>query len=58
MPDQNLPSELDGVPIDVRQATPEKRKELANPSGYATDMRLAPDLGGTPPAVTEYVIPL
>lgn len=45
---QNLPSELDGVPIDVRQATPEKRKELANPSGYATDVRLAPDLGSVP----------
>jgi len=46
--DQMLPSQVDGVPVDVRQATPEKRKQLANPTGFASDLRLAPDLGAVP----------
>ncbi len=46
--DQMLPTQVDGVPVDVRQASPEKRKELANPSGYAGDLRLAPNLGSVP----------
>jgi PLD-like domain len=46
--DQMLPSVIDGVPVDVRQATPEKRKELANPTGFAGDLRLSPDLGSVP----------
>jgi hypothetical protein len=46
--DQMLPLEVGGVPVDVRQATPEKRKELANPTGFASDLRLAPNLGSVP----------
>lgn len=46
--DQILPSQVDGVPVDVRQATPEKRKQLADPTGFANDLRLAPDLGAVP----------
>jgi hypothetical protein len=52
-----LPAELDGVPVDVRQATDEKRKELANPDGFAQDLRLAPDLGSVPHFPDERTLP-
>ena len=32
-PDQLLPTEVAGVPVDVRQATPEKRKGAHRPRG-------------------------
>jgi hypothetical protein len=47
-PAQLLPTQVGGVPVDVRQASQEKRKELANPAGFAQDLRLSPDLGSVP----------
>src|SRR6201995_3848502 len=47
-PAKLLPPDVGGVPVDVRQASPEKRKELANPSGFAQEFRLSPDLGSVP----------
>ena len=43
-----LPAEVDGVPVDVRQASPEKALELEDPQKYAAGLRLAPDLGSVP----------
>ena len=40
--------EVGGVPVDVRQASPEKALELEDPQRYATGLRLAPDLGSVP----------
>jgi hypothetical protein len=43
-----LPAEVVGVPVDVRQASEQKRKELEDPRAYAKQLRLAPDLGSVP----------
>ena len=43
-----LPEELDGVPVDVRQASPRKRMEITQPLKYAAQLRLAPDAGSVP----------
>jgi PLD-like domain len=43
-----LPSEVDGVPVDVRQASPSKALELEDPGKYAEGLRLAPNLGSVP----------
>lgn len=43
-----LPSEVGGVPVDVRQASPEKALELEDPQKYAAGLRLAPNLGSVP----------
>jgi hypothetical protein len=37
-----------GVPVDVRQASAEKRLELEDPSAYASQLRLTPDTGSVP----------
>src|ERR1700760_1413914 len=37
-----VPAEVGGVPTDVRQASPRKRKELEDPQGYAQEYRLTP----------------
>jgi hypothetical protein len=55
--DQLLPTEVGGVPVDVRQASPEKRKELVNPSGFAQDLRLSPDLGAVAHFPDERTLP-
>ena len=44
-PAQLLPTEVAGVPVDVRQASAAKRKELTDPAGFAEELRLSPDLG-------------
>src|SRR6202012_6074872 len=46
--DDRVPTEVGGVPTDVRQASPRKRKELEDPQGYAQEYRLAPDQGSVP----------
>jgi hypothetical protein len=46
--DELLPSEVDGVPVDVRQASPAKALELEDPHTYAAGLRLSPDLGSVP----------
>ena len=43
-----LPAEVDGVPVDVRQASPEKALELEDPQKYASGLRLAPNQGSVP----------
>ncbi|HTA15204.1 MAG TPA: phospholipase D-like domain-containing protein [Solirubrobacteraceae bacterium] len=43
-----LPSEVEGVPVDVRQASPEKREEVQNPKAYSASLRLTPDTGSVP----------
>ena len=45
---ERLPSQVAGVPVDVRQASAEKRLELEDPSAYASQLRLAPDTGSVP----------
>jgi phospholipase D-like protein len=43
-----LPSQVAGVPVDVRQASPEKRLELEDPEAYSSQLRLTPDTGSVP----------
>jgi len=43
-----LPENIDGVPVDVRQASPRKRMEVTEPLKYAAQLRLAPDTGSVP----------
>jgi hypothetical protein len=43
-----LPAEVAGVPVDVRQASEQKREEIEDPGAYAKQLRLAPDLGSVP----------
>ena len=46
--DEMLPAEVAGVPVDVRQASERKRKEIEDPGAYAKQLRLSPDLGSVP----------
>ena len=43
-----LLAEVAGVPVDVRQASPEKALELEDPQKYAAGLRLAPNQGSVP----------
>lgn len=43
-----LPSEIEGIPTDVRQASPRKRLELTHPAHYASELRVSPDVGSVP----------
>ena len=43
-----LPTEVAGVPVDVRQASPAKREEIEDPAGWAAQLRLSPDVGSVP----------
>ena len=47
-PSDLLPDELDGVAVDVRQASPNKRTRLADPSAYSAKALTAPDTGAIP----------
>ncbi len=40
-----LPSEIEGISIDVRQASAAKREEIENPETYSAKLRLTPDTG-------------
>jgi hypothetical protein len=51
-----LPAEMGGVPVDVRQASPEKALELEDPQKYAAGLRLAPDLGSVPHFADEQTL--
>lgn len=51
-----LPSEVDGVPVDVRQASPSKALELEDPGKYAAGLRLAPNLGSVPHFLDEQTL--
>jgi hypothetical protein len=52
-----LPAEVGGVPVDVRQASPEKALELEDPQKYAAGLRLAPNLGSVPHFPDERTLP-
>lgn len=47
-PGEALPTEVGGIPTDVRQASPRKREEIEDPEAYARQLRLAPDYGSVP----------
>src|SRR6201996_9326791 len=51
-----VPAEVGGVPTDVRQASPRKRKELEDPQGYAQEYRLTPDQGSVPHFADERAV--
>jgi PLD-like domain len=53
---QMLPAEVGGVPVDVRQASPEKALELEDPQKYAAGLRLAPDQGSVPHFADEQTL--
>ena len=55
-----LPAEVGGVPVDVRQASPEKALELEDPQKYAAGLRLAPNLGRyrTSPTSGRWRVPI
>lgn len=46
--DDLLPDEIEGIPVDVRQASPLKRLAIEHPSSYASQLRLSPDVGAVP----------
>jgi len=45
---ERLPSQVAGVPVDVRQASAGKRLELEDPAAYSSHLRLTPDTGSVP----------
>ena len=45
---ERLPEDVQGVPVDVRQASGRKRQELLDPVRYARQLRLSPDRGSVP----------
>jgi phosphatidylserine/phosphatidylglycerophosphate/cardiolipin synthase-like enzyme len=45
---RRLPTEIEGVPVDVRQASPDKRMEIEEPERYARRLLLSPDAGSVP----------
>ena len=47
-PEERLPETVEGVRVDVRQASLAKVKELLTPADYAGELRVAPDLGSVP----------
>jgi len=51
-----LPAEVGGIPVDVRQASPEKALELEDPQKYAAGLRLAPDMGSVPHFADEQTL--
>ena len=51
-----VPPEVGGVATDVRQASPEKRKELEDPEDYAQEYRLTPDQGSVPHFTDEQAL--
>src|SRR5256886_3139130 len=55
-PGEMLPAEVGGVPVDVRQASPEKALELEDPQRYAAGLRLAPDQGSAPHFADEQTL--
>jgi hypothetical protein len=52
---QALPEQIDGIPVDVRQASPLKRLALTNPEAFAAQHRFAPNHGAPPVFGDEHV---
>jgi len=52
----DLPVEVDGVPVDVRVASPRKRAALLEPRRYAASGATAPDQGKVPEFADEIVV--
>ena len=51
-----LPIEVAGVPVDVRQASDRKRLEIEDPQAYAAELRLAPNTGSVPHFAAEQTL--
>jgi hypothetical protein len=43
--EMRLPTTVEGIPVDVRQASPAKREQIINPAVYAMRLRFTPDVG-------------
>jgi phosphatidylserine/phosphatidylglycerophosphate/cardiolipin synthase-like enzyme len=56
-PGDALPDHVDGVPVDVRQASPAKRQQLEDPQAYANDRLPYPDHGAVPEFTDEVTLP-
>lgn len=52
-PTSGLPDEIEGVPIDVRQASGRKAMQVQDPAAYARSTGPAPDLGAVPEFADE-----
>jgi hypothetical protein len=52
-PHHLLPVDLDGYPVDVRQASPNKQTRLTDPSAYTAKALTAPDTGAIPEFTNE-----
>ena len=53
---QQLPDQLGGIAVDVRQASVVKRLSLEDPEAYLEEHRLNPDTGAVPEFATERVM--
>jgi hypothetical protein len=47
-PEHPLPREIDGIAVDVRQASEAKRESVVDPAGFAANHGPYPDLGAVP----------
>ena len=56
-PDSELPDEIDGVAVDVRQASTAKRQQLEDPRAYADSRLPYPDHGAVPLFPQELTLP-
>jgi hypothetical protein len=46
--DNALPEAVEGIPVDVRQATTTRRLQAEDPATYSAQLRLSPDTGSVP----------
>ncbi len=52
--DGALPNQLEGIPVDVRVASPTKRERVLDPRLYAGSGRVTPDAGAVPEFDSEF----
>jgi hypothetical protein len=50
---RELPREIEGTPVDVRQASAVKRERILDPAAYAQSGRTTPDVGAVPEFASE-----
>ncbi len=56
-PGEALPEQVEGIPVDVREASPAKRQQLEDPQAYADDRLPYPDHGAVPLFPNEVTLP-
>ncbi len=56
-PDAALPEQIEGVPVDVREASAAKRQQLEDPRAYADSRLPYPDHGAVPVFPEELTLP-